>query len=227
MRISTRALLACGAVAGPAFLLLVLVQDYTRPGFDPRRHPLSLLGQGETGWVQVANFVGAGLLDIAFAVGLHRAWRGGPGGTWAPPLIAGYGLGLVVVGVFRTAPAWGYPVGAPDGLPVDPGLSSTLHSAGFLVVLGCLVAACFVLARAFAARGDRRWSLAAASVGVALPVLLALGLALSPDQSDPQPLSLLLRAITLIGWGFAALVAWRVRSGLDASRERPVEAVSR
>lgn len=216
MRISTRALLTCGAVAGPAFLLVVLVQDYTRPGFDPRRHPLSMLGLGEGGWVQVANFVLAGLLNLAFAVGLRRAWRGGPGGKWAPMLIAGYGLGLVMVGVFRTDPAWGYPSGAPDRRPETPSLSGTLHNVGFLVVFLSLVAACFVLARAFAARGDRRWSVAAAAVGVALPVLLGLAVGLAPVDEDPQPLSLMLRCIALVGWGFAALVAARVRAGLAA-----------
>jgi hypothetical protein len=212
VRISTRALLTCGAVAGPVFLLVVLVQDYTRPGFDPRRHPLSLLGQGAGGWVQVANFVLTGLLDIAFAVGLRRAWRGGPGGTWAPLLIAGHGLGLVAVGVFRTDPAWGYPPGAPDGLPEHPTVASTLHSLGFLLVFGSLVAACFVLARAFAARGDRRWATAAVAVGVALPVFLGLAVGLAPGAADPQPLSLMLRCIVLVGWGFAALVAARVRA---------------
>jgi uncharacterized protein DUF998 len=218
VRISTRALLTCGAVAGPLFLLVVLVQDYTRPGFDPRRHPLSLLAQGEGGGVQAANFVLAGLLDIAFAVGLRRAWRGGPGGTWAPPLIAGYGLGLVVAGVFRTDPAWGYPPGAPDARPEPESLASGLHGVGFLLLFVSLVAACFVLARAFAARGDRPWSVAAAAVGVALPVLL--GLALLATDTDPQPLSLLLRVITLVGWGFAALVALRVRARLGAGDRR-------
>jgi hypothetical membrane protein len=200
------------------FLLVVLVQDYTRPGFDPRRHPLSLLAQGEGGWVQVSNFVVAGLLDIAFAVGLRRAWRGGPGGRWAPPLIAAYGLGLVVVGVFRTDPAWGYPPGAPDGRPESESVASALHGLGFVLLFVALVAACFVLARAFAVRGDRSWSAAAAAVGVALPVFLALGV-LAP-ATDPQPLSLWLRAITLVGWGFAALVALRVRARLG-STDRP------
>jgi hypothetical protein len=83
------------------------------------------------------------------------------------------------------------------------------------VLFVALVAACFVLARAFAARGDRPWSVAAAAVGVALPVFLTLGL-LAPAE-DPQSLSLWLRCITLVGWGFAALVAFRVRARLGSS----------
>jgi len=215
VRISTRALLTCGAVAGPLFLLVVLVQDYTRPGFDPRRHPLSMLSLGELGWIQVANFVVTGLLDIAFAVGLRRAWRGGPGGTWAPRLIAGFGGGLLVAGAFRFDPAWGFPPGAPQGLPADPSLNYVLHGIGFALVFCSLVAACFVIARACAARGDRTWAITAAAVGVALPLIYLAAALLSPDGSDPQPLSLLLRCIALVGWGFAALTAQRVRARLS------------
>lgn len=211
MRLSTRSLLTCGALAGPLFLLVVLVQDYTRPDFDPRRHPLSMLSLGDGGWVQITNFVVTGLLDIAFAVGLRRAWRGGPGGTWGPVLIGGYGIGLIGAGVFRMEPAWGYPPGAPAGLPASPGLGYVLHGTSFAVVFGSLVAACFVFARAFAARGDRAWAVVSAGVGVALPVLYGLAAVLSPDGADPQPLSLLLRSIALVGWSYAAATAWRVR----------------
>ena len=53
----TRILLLCGAIAGPFFLLTVLIQDYTVPDFNPRLHLLSQLSLGEWGWVQIANFV--------------------------------------------------------------------------------------------------------------------------------------------------------------------------
>ncbi len=41
-----RTLLLCGAIAGPLFVLIVLIQDYTRSSFDPRLQPLSLLSLG-------------------------------------------------------------------------------------------------------------------------------------------------------------------------------------
>jgi hypothetical protein len=46
----TRILLLCGAIAGPLFLLTLLIQDSTRPGFDPRLDPLSLLSLGDCGF---------------------------------------------------------------------------------------------------------------------------------------------------------------------------------
>src|SRR5438067_1630144 len=108
----TRMLLLCGAIAGPLFILIVLIQDYTRPGFDPRLQPLSLLSLGDWGWVQIANFVLAGALNVLYAAGLWRRLHPGRAGTWGPLLIGAYGLGLISVGVFRTDPVKGFPPGA-------------------------------------------------------------------------------------------------------------------
>src|SRR5207247_1875178 len=107
----TRILLLCGAIAGPLFLLTVLIQDYTVPGFDPRLQPLSLLSLGEWGWVQMGNFVLAGVLNLLYAGGLWRRLHPGPSGTWGPLLIGAYGLGLIAVGGFRNEPANGFPPG--------------------------------------------------------------------------------------------------------------------
>jgi hypothetical protein len=69
----TRDLLACGAFAGPLFVAVVVIQALTRNGYDLAEHPLSLLTLGDFGWIQSANFVVAGMLVGAFAVGLRRA----------------------------------------------------------------------------------------------------------------------------------------------------------
>ena len=81
----TRTLLLCGAVAGPLFLLTVLIQDYTRPDFNPRLQGLSLLSLGDWGWVQIVNFVLAGVLNLLYAWGLRRRLHPGRAGTWGPP----------------------------------------------------------------------------------------------------------------------------------------------
>ncbi len=74
---STRRLLLCGAIAGPAFVLVVLLQDYTRPGVDPLTQPLSLLALGDWGWIQTLNFMGAGVLNLLYAAGMRRRLQGG------------------------------------------------------------------------------------------------------------------------------------------------------
>ena len=83
----TKTLLACGAIAGPLFVLVFLLEGATRANYDPLRHPVSSLALGDYGWVQSANFVAAGLLTLAFSVGLRRALRpprARPGGrSWS------------------------------------------------------------------------------------------------------------------------------------------------
>jgi hypothetical protein len=117
----TGKLLLCGAIAGPLFLLTVLIQDYTRPGFDPRLVELSLLSLGDWGWVQIVNFVLAGMLNLLYAAGLWRRLHPGRAGTWGPLLIGGYGFGLMVAGVFRDDPANGFPPGVPAATTLSPG----------------------------------------------------------------------------------------------------------
>jgi hypothetical membrane protein len=106
----TRSLLGYGIVAGPLYVLVSLTESLTRDGFDLRRHAWSLLSNGPYGWVHIATFVVTGLMTVAFAIGLHRTGRS----TWAPRLIAGYGLSLVAAGVLRADPALGFPPGTPS-----------------------------------------------------------------------------------------------------------------
>ena len=83
----TKTLLACGAIAGLLFVLVFLLEGATRADYDPLRHPVSSLALGDYGWVQSANFVVAGLLTLAFSVGLRRVFRpprARPGGrSWS------------------------------------------------------------------------------------------------------------------------------------------------
>ena len=73
----TRMLLGAGVIAGPLFVCTAAVQVLTRDGFDLRRHPLSMLALGEHGWIQVINFILAGVLSLIFAVGVARGCRTG------------------------------------------------------------------------------------------------------------------------------------------------------
>jgi hypothetical protein len=149
----TRSLLGYGAVAGPLYVVVSLAQAVTRDGFDLTRHQWSLLSNGSLGWIQITNFVLTGLMTMAFAVGLRRAGCG----RWAPRLIGVYGLGLVGAGIFRADPALGFPPGTPAG-PANVSWPGILHFVCGGIGFSCLIAACFVLARRFAAEGRRSWA---------------------------------------------------------------------
>src|SRR5687767_5465318 len=89
----TKSLLGYGVIAGPLYVVVSLAQALTRDGFDLSRHAWSLLANGDLGWLQIANFVVAGAMTVAGAVGLRRALTSGPearqrrGRTWAPVLL--------------------------------------------------------------------------------------------------------------------------------------------
>lgn len=151
----TSALLVCGIVAGPLFIVVGLMQMANRPGFDIRRHALSLLQNGDLGWIQVLNSWITGALLILGAVGAKRALRSGRGRTWGPLLLGLYGLGWIGAGIFSPDPALGFPSGTPE--------STTISWRGLLhFVIGTIgfigfIAACFVFARRFKALGQPGW----------------------------------------------------------------------
>ena len=146
----TRTLLGAGVIAGPLFVCTAAIQVLTRDGFDLRRHPLSMLALGEHGWIQVINFILAGVLSLIFAVGVARRLPDGPGSTWAPRLFALYGAGLVIGGIFKADPALGFPIGAPEGYPEHLSVHGTIHA--FAPPLAFLS----IIARRLSAEGMRR-----------------------------------------------------------------------
>ncbi|TVP43856.1 MAG: DUF998 domain-containing protein [Gemmatimonadales bacterium] len=152
-----RKLLLAGAIAGPLYLTVGVLQMLLREGFDPRLHALSLLANGELGWIQVGNFIVAGLLVALAAWGLRGAMRGERGGTWGPVLLALYALGLLGAGVFVADPGAGFPPGTPVSTGMTrPGL---LHFVFGAVGFYSLVGACFVFAVRFREKGRTGWAL--------------------------------------------------------------------
>jgi hypothetical membrane protein len=169
---ATNKLLTCGIVAGPVFAAVAGAQIALRPGFDLRRHAISLLSLGDLGWIQIANFVVTGVLTIACAVGIRKKLYGGRAGTWGPILVAAYGVGLVGAGVFSADPSAGFPAGAPEGLPAHFSWHAILHSFAAVLAFLSLTVACLVFARRFAALGRRGWATYSIATGV-VAVLLA------------------------------------------------------
>jgi Protein of unknown function (DUF998) len=159
-------LLLCAVVAGPLYVVVGMMQILTREGFDPSRHALSLMSNGDLGWIQIANFVVTGVLVIAGSAGMRQALHPGRGQTWGPLLLGLYGLGLIGAGIFSADPALGFPPGTPAGPPAAMTRHGFLHFVfGGLGFMG-LIAACLVFATRFAARRQRGWSAYSAATGL-------------------------------------------------------------
>lgn len=171
-RIPTRPLLLSGIGAGVLFPLVVLAQALTRQGFDLSVHPLSLLSLGGAGWIQIMNFILTGVLVIGFAVGLRRPAESSPGGRWGPSLLGFYGGVLVAAGVFTVDPMYGFPPGAPEGLPATMSWHAILHQLTFLLAFLGLIIALFVFARRFWLLRARGFAAYCLLTGLATPGLI-------------------------------------------------------
>lgn len=207
-----RASLWCGAIGAPLFVVVFVLHDtvpFIRPrGFNPLRHPVSLLAIGPSGWIQVVNFLTTGVLLLAFAVGLRPALRRYNGGIWAPVLVGLIGFGLIGAGLFTSDPVGGYP---PGTSAVSTGATTThgfLHQAFSALVFLGLPAACCVLGYRFT-RSKRPWW-SAYSIGTA--VVFVTGLVLTGmafgQQSTLLSIGGLLQRLTLItGMAWVAALA--------------------
>ncbi len=190
-----RALLLAGAVAGPLYLVVGLIQAFTRPGFDLRRHDLSLLANGDLGWIQMSNLIVSGLLVIAGAAGIRRCLASGRGRTWGPLLVGVYGIGLIGAGFFTADPALGFPPGTPaDAHSVS--WHGLLHFVSGGVGFLSLIAGCFVFARRFAAGGERAWAAYSVATGVVFFLAFA-GIAAGSGNSW-----------TILGFWIGVVLAW-------------------
>ena len=177
---TTRGLLTCGVIAGPLFVATAIAQILTRDGFDLRRHPLSLLSVGEHGWIQVTNFILAGILSILFSMGMARVLTDGPGSRWGPRFCALFGIGLVIGGIFTADPALGFPVGAPEGYPPHLTSHAIVHAFAPPLAFLSLIGGLLVIARRFAAEGLRRTAVVSR---IAAAVCLVLSVPVGPGFS--------------------------------------------
>lgn len=168
----TRFLLACGAVAGPLFVAVSLAQVPFRSGFDLTRHAFSFLLNGPGGWVQTLNFITTGMLFGFAAWGLGPA-LGGRAGSVVRVLLTVLGVGLVVAGVFAPQPSYGYPPGAPAGVPSELTTSSVVHGIAFVVSVVCYCAALAVAAWRLRRIGAPGWAAACAAAALLLLVIPA------------------------------------------------------
>lgn len=165
----TRALLACGAVAGPMYVTVTMAQALTRDGFDLKQHRFSWLTTGDLGWIHQSNMVLVGVLTVLFAVGVRQVMRTGRGAVWGPRLLGLFGVAYIIGGLLTADPVAGFPPGTTPEM-----VHTTWHGAvqnasrGASTIL--LISASLVIATWLAAEGRRGW---AWFYGTAFPVVLA------------------------------------------------------
>jgi hypothetical membrane protein len=201
----TRALLTCGVVAGPLWVGVVVVQMLIRPGFDIRRHAVSALSLGDLGWLQQTNFVVAGLLVVAGAVGLRRALRGGRAGTWGALLVGVYGLGLIAAGIFSTDPVNGFPPGTTTSAQLS--VHGTLHLlVSSIAFLALIVASAIVFARRFAGLGRRGWAAYSVATGA---YFLVTWIGLAATGGTYAAVSIAFALAVALAWTWLSVVSAR------------------
>jgi hypothetical protein len=162
----TSRLLTAGIIGGPFFIVLSLLQAFTREGFDWIRHPASFLSLGDLGFIQIANFVITGALFIACSIGLKQILTTGVGRKWLSRFFALVGIAFIIGGIFVADPAFGFPPGTPQGMPKKMSWHSIIH--GFAPVIGSLAMAGALLIFAV-----RSWKQGRRSASI-LPVLVAI-----------------------------------------------------
>jgi Protein of unknown function (DUF998) len=205
---STRVLLTAGILAGPMYVGVGLIEAFTRAGYDLTRHSLSLLANGDLGWIHMLMLVTTGFLTIAGAVGLGRAL----GRSRAPLLIGNYGAALVAAGLLVADPALGFPPGTPDGPPVVYSWHGIGHFVAGAIGFLCLIAACFVMARRFRAEGSGGWAIYSGVTGV---VFLAGFIGIASGNQSPT-INLAFGAAVVVAWTWITLVFARARAQLAA-----------
>jgi hypothetical protein len=217
----TRRLLACGVAATPVFAVVATAQILIRDGFDLRRHVVSMLSNGDLGWVQIANFAVSGLLFLAGAVGIRRAMgpnhglsQGfGRGGTWGPRLIGVFAVGLLAAAVFVADPMNGFPPGTPPGPPVQPTWHSAVHFTVASLAYIALIGACFVVARGFAARHQPGWAGYSAVTGV---VFLAATVA-QATRANQGLVNVVFFVASVLAFGWVSVLAGWLRTQLTST----------
>jgi hypothetical protein len=200
------------------FVFVFLADGATRAGYDPLRHPVSSLALGDSGWMQTANFLVAGVLTLAFAVGLRRVFEPPPKGFgWGPLLVGVWAAGLLGAGVFVTDPVSGYPPGTADQLARHT-WHGALHDLFSLPGFVALAAACFVYGRRFAAQDKRGWAIYSTASGVVFVgafILASAGFAQTEGLVNLA--GLFQRVAVTVGFGWLTLLAIRF---LSSSPER-------
>jgi hypothetical protein len=146
--------------------------------------------------VQTSNFVITGRLMIAAAAGTREALDV----IFGPPLLAIFGVGLVVSGIFPMDPMRGYPLGTEPGTPAVLSRRHKVHDVFGFVVFSSLGAAAIAFGLALEG-GWKVYSFATAALIIVLIVVFG-----AAWERDSPRIGLLQRLMVLVGWTWIALL---------------------
>lgn len=194
---TTEALLLAGVGVAVVFIAVLLIEGALRPGYDPIYHTGSELELGQRGWIQRVNFLLMGSGVFAFAVGIDRTLDS----TVGTLLLAIFGLGMIVAGVFVPDPVRGYPPGAPTEAPAKPTWQHQVHGVvGGPIAFFALLGACLTLAGQL--QGVWRWyTVLTAVVGLAMTIWTAMAY-----QRDAAHTGLVQRGLIFVYWSWIVVL---------------------
>lgn len=198
----TRLSVLLGVGAAVVFVAVVLIEGARRPGYRPIYHTGSELELGQRGWIQRANFALMGIGMFAYAWGVERAMNTTVGAV----LMAIFGLGLIVAGVFPPDPVRGYPPGAPTEASAGVTWQHRVHYVvGGPVAFLALLGACLTIAGHLEGLW-RVYTVLTAGAGLAFTIFTALAF-----QKDAARTGLIQRGLILVYW------SWIVVLGIDVA----------
>jgi hypothetical protein len=204
----TKMLLLCGFVGCPLFIIVFLIEGALRADYNFLKYPVSNLSIGDSGWIQILNFIITGILILFFSIGLRRISKDYPGKFWVPLLIALVGIGLIGAGIFTTDPIYGYPPDKPLIL-AQHSLAGHLHNLFSLFVFACLPASCFVMYNRFIKFENAKWAIYSLLSGLVMIATFVLA-GLSFGRVIPsfiQIAGLFQRLSIITGWIWITLLA--------------------
>lgn len=190
-------LLWLGAASAGLFIVTFTLDGWTRPGYQPLRHPVSALALGSRGWLQTANFILCGLGITAASIAVTDAC----GSALLAAAIAAFGLALIASGVFRMDAMRGYPPGTPNETPPEASMRHRMHDWAGVVVFGSLPIAAIIAAIVLPEVGWKWYSALTAAAGLAGFTVFG-----EAWEQDHPRTGLVQRMTIIIGWVWLGLL---------------------
>jgi hypothetical protein len=186
-----------GSIALAVFVVVFLVDGWTRPGYHPVRQPVSALALGHRGWIQATNFIVCGAVVTAGAIGVAHTF----GSVLLGVAIGVFGVSLLVSGLFPMDAMRAYPPGTPDETPTEYSRRHTIHDQAGSVVFTSLPGAAIIAVFTVPGAG---WMWFSCLTAAALTVgFIVFGQAW---ENDSRYAGLIQRAVIVVGWAWLALL---------------------